>query len=351
MKKTLVSTGLALATSLAFGAVEKQTFESAEVGTKPAGWTGDASVAASGVTARGMVLAVDGEATCANDGEAKASQWGKSSFIVKVPEDGVEMTDLPNTTTDEKMSGCQIAVATGPAITEGENAGKLNVMVYCGATNPAWIQTTAVVSKSTDETPVWMAVDIDCDYAAGKAEVFVNGSSAGSYALVSGTANKSKVSSLVFVGSSQVDDVAIAETDAVPADVLPDAIKTLPSIDLAAQGITLAQIVANAKVGTSGLTVQQKLECGLDPTDNSTFTAQAIAPAADGKVAVVVPYAFNNGQAYTVVMTDETGASTTTVVDPVLDNVNKTATLTVKPGSGKVLKIQVKAAAPAPAAK
>lgn len=347
--KSALSAGLALASCMAFAAVDKQTFD--DDTSVPSNWTGDVALA----SARdGKVLAVDGEATCANAAGATDSQWAKSSFIVKTPEDGVDTADLPTAATEsEKMTGCQIAVATGPAITEGENAGKLKVMVYCGAT-PAWTETTAAVAKSTESAPVWMSVDIDCDYAAGKAEVFVNGTSAGSYALASGTIAKSKVASLLFVGSSQIDDVAIAETDAVPADVLPEAIKTLPSIDLAAQGITLADIVENATVGESGLTVQEKLECGLDPTDDSTFTAKAIAPAAKaGDVAVVVPYAFNNGQKYTVVMTDEDGTTTETLIDtPALDAKNKTATLTITPTAGKkVLKFSVKAAAPAPAAK
>lgn len=349
MKKTLVSTGLALATSLAFGAVSENFNEASSL---PTGWTGDGAIEAEASPATGKMLAVDGTVTCENSGTAAAT--AKSTFLIKIPDDAVSAEDLNSV---EGLSGCQTAVAAGEADTDG----KLKLMVYCGAT-PAWTATGVTVAKGA-----WVNVELNLDYTAKMVQVKVGGAYATTgkattkegetstgawYPLaksISGTT--AKVGSLLFVGSSKVDDVTIAEIDAVPTADLPKDIEnlTLDPVVLNQLGVTLDDIKANAEVGTSGLTVQQKLECGLDPTDNSKFTAQAITPAADGKVAVVVPYAFNNGQKYTVVMTDETGASTETVVDPVLDNVNKTATLTVKPGSGKVLKIQVKAAAPAAA--
>ena len=329
--KSFLTVGLTMAACAALAGVEKQTFDGST--TLPTGFEGDGTIElkTEGVTDN-KVLAVDGTVTCANSA-GDASQWGKTTFLVKAPEDAT--ADLP---TAADIGGCQIAVATGAAATDGT----LKVMVYQGGTTPAWVEAQNVtVAKGT-----WFTVDLNFDYSASKVQVLVNDTSAGWFPLVTKQAMTSKIASLSFVGSTKVDDVSIAEVTNVPTEALPLAIKGLDKIDLAAQGVTIDQIVANATVGTSGLTVQQKIESGLNPKDDSKFTATALAPAADGKLAITVPCAFDNGQAYEVYVNGVKVDSTKAIVKDGNDKITG-VNLTFAPGDAKVLKVQVKAVAPA----
>ena len=331
--KSFLTAGLALAACAALAGVEKQTFDGST--TLPTGFEGDGTIElkTEGVTDN-KVLAVDGTVTCANSA-GDASQWGKTTFLVKAPEDAT--ADLP--TAADIGAGCQIAVATGA---EATDTTKLKVMVYQGGTTPAWVEAQNVtVAKGA-----WFTVVLDFDYSVSKVQVLVNGTSAGWFPLVTTQATTSKIASLSFVGSTKVDDVSIAEVTNVPTEALPLAIKGLDKIDLAAQGVTIDQIVANATVGTSGLTVQQKIESGLNPKDDSKFTATALAPAADGKLAITVPCAFDNGQAYEVYVNDVKVDSTKAIVKDGNDKITG-VNLTFAPGDAKVLKVQVKAVAPA----
>ena len=330
--KSFLTAGLALAACAALAGVEKQTFDGST--TLPTGFEGDGTIELKTEGGTDKVLAVDGTVTCANGGTA--SQWSKTTFLVKAPEDATAPADLP---TAADIGGCQIAVATGA---EATDTTKLKVMVYQGGTTPAWVEAQNVtVAKGA-----WFTVVLDFDYSVSKVQVLVNGTSAGWFPLVTTQATTSKIASLSFVGSTKVDDVSIAEVTNVPTEALPLAIKGLDKIDLAAQGVTIDQIVANATVGTSGLTVQQKIESGLNPKDDSKFTATALAPAADGKLAITVPCAFDNGQAYEVYVNGVKVDSTKAIVKDGNDKITG-VNLTFAPGDAKVLKVQVKAVAPA----
>lgn len=320
--KSFLTAGLALAACAALAGVEKQTFDGST--TLPTGFEGDGTIELKTEGGTDKVLAVDGTVTCANGGTA--SQWGKTTFLVKAPEDATAPADLP---TAADIGGCQIAVATGAAATDGT----LKVMVYQGGTTP-WVEASGVtVAKGA-----WFTVVLDFDYSASKVQVLVNDTSAGWFPLVTKQATTSKIASLSFVGSTKVDDVSIAE---VP---VPAAIKDL-TVNLETLGVTIDQIVANATVGTSGLTVQQKIESGLNPKDDSKFTATALAPAADGKLAITVPCAFDNGQTYEVYVNDVKVDSTKEIVKDGNDKITG-VNLAFAPGAAKVLKVQVKAVAP-----
>ena len=317
--KSFLTAGLAMAACAALAGVEKQTFDGST--TLPTGFEGDGTIELKTEGGTDKVLAVDGTVTCANGGTA--SQWGKTTFLVKAPEDATAPADLP---TAADIGGCQIAVATGAAATDGT----LKVMVYQGGTTP-WVEASGVtVAKGA-----WFTVVLDFDYSVSKVQVLVNNTSAGWFPLVTKQATTSKIASLSFVGSTKVDDVSIAE---VP---VPAAIKDL-TVNLETLGVTIDQIVANATVGTSGLTVQQKIESGLNPKDNSTFTATAM-----GAGSITVPCAFDNGQVYTIVVTDATGSKEVAAEAGDIDNGKRTLTFTMPQTTGKVLKFQVKASAPA----
>ena len=330
--KSFLTAGLALAACAALAGVEKQTFDGST--TLPTGFEGDGTIElkTEGVTDN-KVLAVDGTVTCANSA-GDASQWGKTTFLVKAPEDATAPADLP---TAADIGGCQIAVATGA---EATDTTKLKVMVYQGGTTPAWVEAQNVtVAKGA-----WFTVVLDFDYSVSKVQVLVNGTSAGWFPLVTTQATTSKIASLSFVGSTKVDDVSIAEVDNVPAEALPADLQKL-NVNLATLGVSIEDINCSTPVGNSGLTVAQKIESGLNPKDDSTFTATALAPAADGKLAITVPCAFDNGQAYEVYVNDVKVDSTKAIVKDGNDKITG-VNLTFAPGDAKVLKVQVKAVAP-----
>lgn len=330
--KSFLTAGLALAACAALAGVEKQTFESIDVGSKPTGWTGDAAaVEASGESARGKVLAVDGTITCANSA-GDDSQWGKTTFLVKAPVDATATADLP---TAADIGGCQIAVATGEAITEGDDAGKLKVMVYQGTT-AKWVEAQGVsVAKDA-----WFKVGLNFDYNDSKVQVLINDTAATTFfnlvTPLEEEVKTSKINSLAFVGSTKVDDVSIAEVNNVPVEALPAAIKGLNKIDLAAQGIVLADLNTES--------VQQKLEAGLAPKGDATFTAKAM-----GANSITVPCDADNGQVYQVVITDGAGNAVATVAaapGKIADG-KRTLTFEMPTTDKKVLKFQVQASAPA----
>ena len=327
--KSFLTVGLTMAACAALAGVEKQTFDGST--TLPTGFEGDGTIElkTEGVTDN-KVLAVDGTVTCANSA-GDASQWGKTTFMVKAPEDAT--ADLP--TAADIGAGCQIAVATGA---EATDTTKLKVMVYQGkqGDNTVWVETNVTVAKGA-----WFTVVLDFDYSVSKVQVLVNGTSAGWFPLVTTQATTSKIASLSFVGSTKVDDVSIAEVDNVPAEALPTDLQKL-NVNLKTLGVSIEDINSSTTVGTSDLTVAQKIESGLNPKDNSTFTATAM-----GAGSITVPCAFDNGQVYTIVVTDATGSKEVAAEAGDIDNGKRTLTFTMPQTTGKVLKFQVKASAPA----
>ena len=318
--KSFLTVGLTMAACAALAGVEKQTFDGST--TLPTGFEGDGTIELKTEGGTDKVLAVDGTVTCANGGTA--SQWGKTTFLVKAPEDATAPADLP---TAADIGGCQIAVATGAAATDGT----LKVMVYQGGTTP-WVEASGVtVAKGA-----WFTVVLDFDYSVSKVQVLVNNTSAGWFPLVTKQAMTSKIASLSFVGSTKVDDVSIAEVNNVPVEALPAAIKGLNKIDLAAQGIVLADLNTES--------VQQKLEAGLAPKGDATFTAKAM-----GANSITVPCDADNGQVYQVVITDGAGNAVATVAaapGKIADG-KRTLTFEMPTTDKKVLKFQVQASAPA----
>ena len=335
--KSFLTVGLALAACAALAGVEKQTFDGSEIGTTlPTGFGGDGTIELKTEGGTDKVLAVDGTVTCENAGTA--SQWGKTTFLVKAPEDATATADLP---TANDIGGCQIAVATGEAITEGDDAGKLKVMVYQGTT-AKWVEAQGVsVAKDA-----WFKVGLNFDYNDSKVQVLIDDTAATTFfnlvTPLEEEVKTSKINSLAFVGSTKVDDVSIAEVNNVPAEALPETIKTL-SINLAERGVKIAEINDTAKK-YAGLTVAERLESGLAPKGSTTFTATAM-----GVGSITVPCEADNGQVYQVVITDGAGTAVATVnatAGTIADG-KRTLTFAMPTTDKKVLKFQVQASAPA----
>lgn len=334
--KSFLTAGFALATCAAFAAIPTQTFEGEKDTTI---WFGDCTVSSG-------VLAVEGTAICSNATAAVASEFVKTSFKVKAPED--ETTELP---TGDELRGCQIAIATGAAT--GTNNEQLKVMVYAitNANEAGWADTGLAVATGTEFT-----VTLSFDYMQTNVTVQIDRSSAGPYTLVTPPANNAtyaKINSLNFVGSTEIDDVGINE--AVAKSSMTGALADLQGLTVYTNevGMTLEEI-ASSSAGSGGLTAAQRIEAGLTATDaTASFTATALTTVTEYntvKTVITVPCDKDYGQVYQVEITDNAGKaiseSPVSATAGAIANNTRELTFLVPETDEKVLKFNVVAKAP-----
>ena len=281
---------------MAFSAVSesfnRENFDS--LGSK---WSGDgslieeslapgATVLAAGVpigTAENetsKVLALEGQVLC-------SSSTGKQTdFLLNVsgPSD-----ELPP---PENLVGVQIAVAAGTELDVEQN---VPLMLYCKYGNGDGEEASGWLQVSSVKVDTWIRVTMDFDYNNdnGRCKVSVDGvpvvSEKGSLK-ADGTGGKGAwyklaakasgtIASLTFVGSAKIDDVVINDevsgncfAQSAKAEIaIADGVKEEVSLnDLNKWGIT-PDMAATTQVDDSGLTVAQKLECGLKPDDGKKF--------------------------------------------------------------------------------
>ena len=223
------------------------------------------------------VLALEGQVLC-------SSSTGKQTdFLLNVSSPSDELP-LP-----QNLDGVQIAVAAGTELNVEQNTVPL--MLYCNYRNGDGEEASGWLQVSSVKVGTWIRVTMDFDYNNDRCKVSVDGvpvvSEKGSlkadgtggngawYKLAKASA---KIESLTFVGSAKIDDVVIKE--AVSENIFADVKKTIEIVpgvteevslnDLNKWGIT-PDMAANAKVDDSGLTVAEKLECGLKPDDGKKF--------------------------------------------------------------------------------
>lgn len=358
MKKTIVKSvlgaGFALAAGVVFATPDvSQNFENAT--ELPTGWTGDGTIqegaraantpeigSAISTDASAKYLAVAGTATCTNTSASTQSSY-QADFLVNIAE---PCDDLST----DGLGGAQIAVAAGTTV---DDQGRVAICVCCGST-PSWVTTDALVATGS-----WARVSLLFDYGTEKrCRVSVNGVPAGCvtgenagsayYPLI--TTTKTKIDQLDFVGVAGIDDVVIN-----PAEILMPANATVTVAGTAVKLTTLNKYGISAEkmadstttVGDSGLTAMQKYEAGLNLTDNSKFEPTAMALTKDGetlKATITIPVADDNGQAYSVVVTD--GSSTRTITEGIATvsvTGGKALTFPIPTDMGAVLKFTVKA--------
>lgn len=329
--KAFLTAGLALATCAAFAAIPTQTFNGEKDTTI---WFGDCAVSSG-------VLAVEGTAICSNATTAADSEFVKTSFDVKAPED--ETTELP---TGAELEGCQIAIATGAAT--GTNNEQLKVMVYAitNANEAGWADTGLAV-----ETGSVFTVTLSFDYMQSNVTVQVGSLSRGPYTLVTppeNNATTAKINSLNFVGSTEIDNVGIDE--ALAKSQLPSNLEglmvytnSLPS------GVTLANLTDNG--GDNNYA--KHIEAGLTPSEAPlAFNATGLSTVTENetvKTVITVPCNADYGQVYKVVITDAADAPIGKVdAEAGAISGDSRALKFVMPTTEKtVLKIRVESGAPA----
>lgn len=350
--KIAMGVGMVLCATASFAAVE-QGFESASVGAiNISGWSGDGIVTNVAPTynkpvgapivsdSNSNTLLVEGEVICSNAGSGTSSV---SDFLIYIPELSDELG------TDE-LAGAKVAIAAGTELFDG----KIPLMLYCTNNNAA-----AWVKISTVESNTWLRVTLVFEnnrcrvsldgepvvntfgYAASSGDT-----TGGAWYKLAGTGNS--VQSLSFIGCAKLDDVVIKDSFAEDA-FLPGAVaelegknETVSYNNLNKWGMTSDELVAqwSVQVGETGMTVGEKLLCGLDPTTTTKFEPLTITPTGANTATITFPcedaskktrysLAYEGG---TAVFTG--GASSITV-----ENGVATAGITLAPAQGsKVVK-------------
>ena len=290
--KTFLLGGAFLVASIAFSAVResfnKENFASLEK------WSGDGSlieespapgetVLAAGVpigTADNetpKVLALEGQDLC-SDVTGK-----QTDFLLNV--------SSPSDELPANLDEVQIAVAAGTELDEGQNTVPL--MLYCKYGKDDGEETLGWVRISSVKVGTWIRVTLDFDYVAGRCKVSVDGvpvvsekgslkadGSGGNGAWYKLAKPSQNIASLTFVGSAKIDDVVVndnivteklfAESAKAKISIVAGVEEEVSLNDLNKWGIT-PDMAATAKVDDSGLTVAEKLECGLRPDDGKKF--------------------------------------------------------------------------------
>ena len=275
----------------------------------------------------GNFLVVDGACTCTDSGSNAAYYY--ADYLVNLVEPcGILLEESE----DEALKGVQIAVAAGTAVT----GDAVPFCVYCQTNSTyatsanktnGWVTTTETIS-----TGKWHRVRLTFDYAHSRCLVALdgipaaseygyanptNGSAKGAwYPLASPTSGSKKIAELQLLGLGRVDEVKIASS-ATASDVTADYGSTTVPADVTGTGSVFANVTRNdlnkwgvstntaylaaVKADNSGLTVSEKLQCGLDPTDGKVFEVTSMT--ANGTTATLtVPRTYNesNGNGYKV---------------------------------------------------
>ncbi len=296
-------------------------------------------------------LVVDGTVACSNNTTAVENQsYSKADFLLFVDEAGDDPEDV--------IAGAQIAVAAGEGSTTA-NANDSYIWIYCCtnvlSASSGWVKTDVPVLTQT-----WARVTLDFDYTAKRCQVSVNGVAANSsagyvkssgnttggswYPVISSSA--SKLTELSFVGSTKVDDLLISESASAIAQNFTGEVTvggvTVPYDYLATYSIKPNPEAVGTIVSGSGLTVAQKYETGLDPTDDSKFIATEFS-AQDGNLLITVPCVDTSARTYTVAFSKD-GASYEDAVPASAGGIisgSRQLTVAAPNGDYKVLKIKV----------
>lgn len=246
------------------------------------------------------VLNVEGSVICSNTTSTTTSTAtaSVSDFLINIPElsDELEADGLDN---------AKIAVAAGIKL----DGDEIPLMLYCkagSATAATWVQIATVDSNTWYRvTLVFQGercrVSLDGEpVKSTHGYATYNGSDANGawYNLANTPSNPSNlaIGSLSFIGCANLDDVVIKDEfaeDAFPADAVAEleGDETVRYNDLNKWGWTVADL--NGKLGefvlNTGMTVAQKLECGLDPTTGTKFEPVSITKTSADEATITFP--------------------------------------------------------------
>ena len=285
------------------------------------GWTGDGSIVEKAFTAPAVglpiadtgtkVLEVQGVATRENP-EGDTGNLGLIDFMLQVTAADESPVVDSGVATDDNLAGAPIAIAAGLA--EGV---KIPLMVLI---NNKWAALTGADYTEGE----WVRVTIVVDYTAKRFRVSVNGipvskgfaeatgdNVGGPWFAFNKDAQMAKVSKLIVVGSTSLDDVVVAQNETLPEAPIAESAqatvegKLVPMKYLNKYGVP-PEKMAEVKLGQSTMSVMDKYEAGIDPTTAEVFKMTALKPTANNEFAIGVTGQAPNGYKVIVKKTDNT---------------------------------------------
>lgn len=309
--KIAMGVGMVLCATASFAAVSQQGFENVtdDAFVNLSGWTGDGTIQSDTLTAIGAgrllsssskSLLVEGTVLCTNS-TGNAGSEAQADFLINVAEQSDELSELEG--------DVKIAIAAGTNMT-GVAEGEVPLCVYCkdSAGVVDWFDLATV------RTDKWTRVTLAFDYVNGYCRVSINGepvvtpngvrsmanqTSPGAWYRLVSNATDDKVQSLSFEGVAQVDDVDIQESIDEAADFANSPAAELSNSEtisyalLNKLGLSKDTLVEsenwNMLVGDSGMTVGQKLECGLDPTTDTKFEPVSMTKTSATEATITFP--------------------------------------------------------------
>ena len=320
--KAAVFAAVAACAGIAFAGVS-ESFESVAAGERPAEkWTGDGSVTDAtdatiseapqgGFPISGdhtKALSIDGEVKCIDSGTAGGQ--AQIDLLMKVDEPGDELTD-------SDIGDGKIAVAAGDSTTLETDENEVQYVAlkaYCSAkgAKAAWV-TVGKISIGA-----WHRVTLKFDYAKNLCQISVDGvpvvsssgylnpsnltdtTSNGSwYGLVGeNLPTSSSVAQITFSGCAYVDDVVITDNAGMASAPAPVGNATIASGEVSGSSIPLSKLaewgvdattINSAKLDSTGMTVAEKLACGLEPTGDVAFKATDMALSSAGVPTITFP--------------------------------------------------------------
>ena len=331
------------------------------------GWTGDGSIVEKAFTAPAVglpiadtgtkVLEVQGVATRENP-EGDTGNLGLIDFMLQVTAADESPVVDSGVATDDNSAGAPIAIAAGLAVD-----AKIPLMVLV---NNAWAPLT-----SADYTEgEWVRVTIVVAYTAKRFRVSVNGVPV-STGYLEATGNTTggpwfafnkkesettvsemaKVSKVIVVGSTSLDDVVVAQGATLPEAPIAETAKAtvngklVPMKYLNKYGVP-PEKMAEVKLGQSTMTVMDKYEAGIDPTTAEVFKMTDLKPTAKDVFEIGVTGQAPNGYKVIVKKTDNTQVGEGQV-STAADGTGSKLTVTLPEGiaSDDVLIFQVQAEA------
>ena len=352
--KIAMGVGMVLCATASF-AERTESFEAALDGNIWSGDITDALVAGTPTepavgfpiaTSHMQVLNVEGSVICSNETTSAATSATSSisDFLIFIPEPSDELDG-------EDLGNAKIAIAAG---TNWVDETTVKLCLYCKAGTAAtadwleianvktstWVRVTLVFENnrcrvSLDGEPVHNG----SGYKTSAADAGSNGAWY-NLANVPGGTDRS-IASLSFIGCAKLDDVVIKDSfaeDAFPATAVAEleGDETVRYNDLNKWGWTVTDL--NGKLGefvlNTGMTVAQKLECGLDPTTDTKFEPTNVV----GKAANVATIKFpcdDPSKTYRYSVAAE--GATATLGAVTVENGTATADVTFSNVSGKVI--------------
>lgn len=302
--KIAMGVGMVLCATASF-AVREQNFESGSLGSTD-GWYGDVS-SFEDITPQAptvgyplpssnheKTLLVEGSVICSNT--TSTATASVSDFLIFIPEPSDELG------TDE-LEGAKVAIAAGTNWVDQAET-KVKLCLYCkdGENVAAWHEIAEVT------TSTWLRVtlafkDDRCRVSLDGEPVHNNigyktstdtNTGGGAWYNLAGTGNS--VQSLSFIGCAKLDDVVIKDSfaeDAFPATAVATLTgdETVRYNDLNKWGWTVTDL--QGKLGDTvpgtGMTVGEKLLCGLDPTTTTKFEPLTITPTGVNTATITFP--------------------------------------------------------------